>query len=44
MKLTQVQDVERYKQAFGRPGVPTASLNYYRAVHNSRFPTNALKR
>ncbi|EFN51807.1 hypothetical protein CHLNCDRAFT_27475 [Chlorella variabilis] len=34
--------MERYKQAFGRPGVPTAALNYYRAVNNSRFPTYAL--
>ncbi|KAI3434445.1 hypothetical protein D9Q98_002522 [Chlorella vulgaris] len=36
--------IERYKQAFGRPGVPTAALNYYRAVNNALFPTEKLHR
>ena len=26
------QEVERYKQAFGQPGAPTATINYYRNV------------
>lgn len=39
-----MQYIERYKQAFGRPGVPTAALNYYRAVNNALFPTEKLHR
>jgi hypothetical protein len=27
-----LQDVERYKQAFGRPGVATGAINYMRAA------------
>jgi hypothetical protein len=34
------QEIERYKQAFGRPGTPTAAVNYYRSLvdANSRRP------
>lgn len=34
------QEIERYKQAFGRPGTPTAAVNYYRSLvdANSRSP------
>jgi hypothetical protein len=35
-----LQELERYKQAFGRPGTPTAAVNYYRSIidANSRRP------
>ncbi|KAL4853252.1 AB hydrolase superfamily protein YfhM [Chlorella vulgaris] len=42
--LESVLYIERYKQAFGRPGVQTAALNYYRAVNNALFPTEKLHR
>lgn len=38
--------VERYKQAFGRPGAPTALINYYRSLIDlaSRYKAPALDR
>lgn len=39
------EDMERYKQAFGRPGAATATVNYYRSLIdlNSRRPAPALQ-
>ncbi|PSC74763.1 epoxide hydrolase [Micractinium conductrix] len=39
------EDIERYKQAFGRPGAATAAVNYYRAMidMNTRSPAPALQ-
>ncbi|EFN51601.1 hypothetical protein CHLNCDRAFT_27786 [Chlorella variabilis] len=38
--------IERYKQAFGRPGAATAAINFYRRVIDlaSRYPAPALQR
>ncbi|XP_046366749.2 epoxide hydrolase 4-like [Haliotis rufescens] len=33
---TEIDEIEAYKYAFSRPGVATASINYYRAL--TRFP------
>lgn len=32
MAAPVMQDIERYKVAFSRPGALTAALNYYRAL------------
>jgi hypothetical protein len=40
-----LQYIERYKQAFGRPGAATALINYYRGAVDlaSRYPAPALQ-
>lgn len=41
-----LQDIERHKQNFGRPGVAHATINYYRAMvdTNTRKPCHELRR
>jgi hypothetical protein len=34
--LHVLQDIERYKQAFGRPGAAKALLDYYRSLVDTR--------
>lgn len=43
--LRPLQYIERYKQAFGRPGAATALINYYRGAVDlaSRYPAPGLQ-
>ncbi|KAL4421797.1 hypothetical protein ABPG77_009603 [Micractinium sp. CCAP 211/92] len=45
-RFFSAEDIERYKQNFGRPGMAHAAINYYRAMidANTRKPVHELRR